>query len=217
MTMQLQSLLRGAAAILLLAGVARAQSETWSTPGDDRGWTSFGIAASSGVNHDGAGALAFNASDYAEFYIIADAGASGGLFTGSYTGYASLSFELDIAAGSAVDVVTVRLTDSVNFNEWEFVVAAVPGSFGSFTVPLDPSGAGWVQVAGPDAFATLLGSVDALQFQFLPLDVEFELENLSGTLDNVVFTPVPEPSTVALVAGLAALGGVVVARRRRVA
>ena len=202
--MKLNSL-RLAAAFAAAAVSAQAYTETWSVDGDSAGWSAFAIATTSAVQQNFQGGLALTAEDYSRYDAIADAAASGGAFVGSYAGYASFNFDLTIDAAATVNGLAVRLYDSVSGHEWTYALAYTLGVPASFTVPLDPAGAGWTQQAGPaESFSVILGAVEEISLVFTADDV-VGAENLSATLDNATLVAIPEPGSAAALAGVAVL------------
>jgi hypothetical protein len=210
------SLALGLAALALAAAPAFAVTETFSNVGNTEGWTAFSDATLTTFEHDGVGALTLGGNEYSFYYAIADANASGGVFTGDYSGFASLSFDINITDTSTLDGLFVTLSNLTTLDEWSYEFSYTTGSVISLSAPLDPSGAGWTQLAGPTMnFADMLASVDELAVHFAFNGTPSPAAGFGATLDNVTLTAIPEPAAATALAALGVAGVVGFLRRRR--
>lgn len=184
--------------------------ETFSLENDTAGWFELPVADATTFGQNPAtGALDFSATNFSLYYIIADAAASSGAFSGDYTaaGLDSASFDLAIAGGSGVENVYIELSNFSEGESWLYqLTPTINGGFVSYVVPIDSFGTGWTQTAGDASFSFLLGNVE---------EFAIALEgsgDLTASVDNIQI--VPEPASAALLlTGLLAMG----ARRRRTA
>ncbi len=210
----LRSLALGVAALAFSASSVFAVSETFSTPGSVAGWTVFANGAQDVLANVGE-ALSLGGNDYSFFYAIAAAEASGGIFTGDYSGYGQLSLDVNLSGGSVVDRLSVSLANFTTGHEWTYEFSFVTGAVNSLVAPLGAAGAGWTQQSGPSAdFSELLGSVEEFSVLFSYDGTPSPASGFAATLDNVTLTAIPEPSAAPALAGLL-IAGLVALRRRR--